>query len=73
MRSNKITKKEIKMEIDYRDRDWEMWVEGTSDIKPEKNEIIKQAKNKGYRLSDIDIWFDNMQGFWRFTANLNEK
>ena len=58
------------MEYEYRDRDWEMWLEGTSYNEPNKEEIIKHAKSKGYKLNGIEIWFDNMQGFWRFSADL---
>ena len=59
-----------KMEYEYKDRDWEMWLGGTSDNEPNKKEIIEHAKGKGYKLNDIEIWFDNMQGFWRFSADL---
>ncbi|NQY43937.1 MAG: hypothetical protein HRT87_11410 [Legionellales bacterium] len=58
------------MEYEYRDRDWEMWLEGTADNEPNKKEMIEHAKGKGYKLNDIEIWFDNMQGFWRFSADL---
>ena len=58
------------MQYEYRDRGWEMWLEGSSDEKPKKNEIINHAKNKGYMLKNIQIWFDNMQGFWRFQADI---
>ena len=40
------------MEYEYRDRDWEMWLEGTADNKPNKKEIIEHAKDKGYKLND---------------------
>jgi hypothetical protein len=58
------------MEYEYRLQEWEMWLEGTSDNKPNKDEIIKHAKSKGYKLNKLNMWFDNMQGFWRFGANL---
>jgi hypothetical protein len=41
------------MDYEYRDRDWEMWIEGTSDNKPNKEEIIKHAKGKGYKLNNL--------------------
>jgi len=65
-----LTLKLDNMEYEYRIRDWEMWLEGTSDNEPNKEEIIIHAKSKGYKLNDIEIWFDNMQGFWRFSADL---
>tara|TARA_R110000822_G_scaffold308594_1_gene436743 strand:- start:52 stop:237 length:186 start_codon:yes stop_codon:yes gene_type:complete len=58
------------MEYEYRVREWEMWLEGTSDSKPNKDDIIKHAKGKGYKLDYIKIWFDYMQSFWRFSADL---
>lgn len=58
------------MEYEYRKRDWEMWLEGTSDSEPNKEEIIKHAKSNNYQLNNIEIWLDNMQGFWRFSADL---
>jgi hypothetical protein len=58
------------MEYEYRDRDWEMWLEGSSDEKPIKSDIVEHAKSNGYSLENIKIWFDNMQHFWRFSADL---
>lgn len=58
------------MEYEYRDRDWDMWLEGTSDEEPIKDEIIKHAKESGYKLNELSTWFDTMQGFWRFSADL---
>ena len=55
---------------EYRDRDWEMWLEGSSDDKPNESEIIEHAKSKGFELKNIEIWFDNLQKFWRFNADL---
>ena len=59
-----------KMEYEYRDRDWEMWIEGSSNEKPNKSEIIEHVKSKGFELKNIEIWFDNLQKFWRFNADL---
>ena len=58
------------MEFEYKLRSWEMHVEGTSDNEPNKDDIIKHAKGKGFDLENIEIWFDKMQGFWRFVADL---
>ena len=60
------------MEYEYRTRSWEMWLEGTADNKPSEDTIISHAKAKGYSLSDISIWFDQLQGFWRFSADLKK-
>jgi hypothetical protein len=58
------------MEYEYRDRYFEMWLEGTSDEKPFESDIIEHAKDKGFYLTNIEIWFDYFQSFWRFSANL---
>ncbi len=58
------------MEYEYRDRDFEMWLEGTSDEKPFESDIIEDAKSKGFHLNNIEIWFDTFQSFWRFNADL---
>ncbi len=58
------------MEYEYRNKSWEMWLEGTSDKKPTESEIIKHAKELRYLLSNIEIWKDELQGFWRFRADL---
>jgi hypothetical protein len=58
------------MNFEYRTRDWEMWLEGTSERKPSQINIIKDAQNKGYKLKNIEIWFDSIQCFWRFSADL---
>ena len=41
------------MEYEYRDRDWEMWLEGSSDDKPNESEVIEHAKSKGFELKNI--------------------
>ena len=60
----------MNIDYEYRDREWEMWLEGTADTKPEESEIVESAKAKGFTLDNIDIWFDSMQFFWRFSADL---
>ena len=60
----------MEYEYEYRDRSYEMWLEGTSDYFPIELEIIEHAKQKGYELQNIEIWFDNLQKFWRFSADL---
>ena len=58
------------MEYEYRDRDWEMCLEGSADNKPNESEIIEHAKSQGFELKNIEIWFDNLEKFWRFDAIL---
>ena len=58
------------MEYEFRDKEWEMWLEGSADDEPDESEIIEQAKGKGFELKNIEIWFDIFQKFWRFNADL---
>lgn len=58
------------MEYEYRDREFEMWLEVTSDSEPNEKEIIKHAKDKGYMLKNIEIWLDHFQNVWRGRADL---
>lgn len=48
-------------------------LEGISDNKPNETEIIKHAKNKGFELKEVEIWFDKFQLFWRFSAEYINK
>ncbi len=61
------------IEIEYRDRSWEMWIEGTSDENPSEKDIEEvkaEAKEKGYELKNIQAHYDDMQYFWRLYADL---
>ena len=58
------------MEYEYRDSSHEMWLEGSSDVKPNKQEVIEHANKKGFKLEYFKCWLDTMQGFWRFSADL---
>jgi hypothetical protein len=60
------------MEFEYRTNKWEMWLEGTSDKKPIKDDIKKHANSNGYKVENINISFDHMQKFWRFNADLKK-
>jgi hypothetical protein len=44
--------------------------EGTSDIEPMKSEIEFLLSKEGYNAKDIEIWFDNMQGLWRWSCKI---
>ena len=47
-----------------------MDAEGTADTKPTKSEIEFLLSKEGYSTKDIKIWFDNMQGFWRWNCTI---
>ena len=60
--------------IDYlevRDQAYLMDFEGSSDKKPTKKEIIKAISERGFTAKDIDIGYDHMQGFYRFSGDLS--
>lgn len=56
--------------VEYRSQQHEMLVEGTSDFKPNENEIMEHGAKNGFFVTDIEIWFDSMQGFWRWNGNI---
>ncbi len=58
------------MDIEFRARSWEMWLEGTSDNKPSENDIVDYALKHRYKIKGLEVWFDNMQKFWRFNADI---
>lgn len=45
--------------------------EGTSDEKPEEFDVLMHVLDCGYATSNIEIWFDNFQGFWRWYADID--
>jgi hypothetical protein len=47
-----------------------MWAEGTSDVEPKANDIEKLLKEENWNIYDVDIWFDYMQGFWRWNCKI---
>lgn len=56
--------------VEYRSQQHEMLVEGTADFKPTENQIMEHGAKNGFFVTDIEIWFDNMQGFWRWNGNI---
>jgi len=48
----------------------QLWLEGSNETEPTTIEITENAKTKGYKLKNLDIYFDEMQKFWRFRAIL---
>ena len=49
-----------------------MWCEGSSENKPIKNNIIQEVKQKGYEAYNVDIVYDNFQGFWRWDCDIRK-
>ncbi len=48
-----------------------MDAEGTSDIKPKAEDIKALLLSENWESSNIEIWFDNMQGFWRWNCDIS--
>ena len=59
-----------KMELEIREQSHEMWAEGTSDVRPKVDDIVDEIAKRGYAALKVDIVHDDMQGFWRFTADI---
>lgn len=50
-----------------------MDAEGTDYEHPNIEEINDYVNGRGYICLDIDIWFDKMQGFWRWNCKIIKK
>ena len=44
--------------------------EGTSEKKPNVKDIEALLKAENWLVYDVDVWFDSMQGFWRWDCNI---
>lgn len=49
-----------------------MDAEGTSDSKPIKLDVKELIKQEGWIASNIEIFYDNMQGFWRWNCKIKK-
>ena len=52
------------------DQKHQMWAEGTSDVEPLEKDIKNLLGGEKWSSDKINIWFDNMQGFWRWNCNI---
>lgn len=59
--------------VEIRNQPHLMAAEGTDDKKPVGKEIVEYLLKRGYISNNIDIWFDNMQGFWRWNCDIKPK
>lgn len=55
---------------EFRNQPHEMCVEGAEDDQMTEEDIIKYCADFGYKASEIDIWFDKMQGVWRWVCDI---
>ena len=59
------------IELELREKDYEMWLEGTADEKPTIEEIKNEVEKNGvYYATNIEIDFDDMFGFYRFNEDI---
>jgi len=49
-----------KENVELRTQQHLMYIEGTADEKPTASEIKEYANERGYEVSDIDIFWDNL-------------
>ena len=54
------------------DQSPQMWAEGTSigAVEPKEQEIQYLLGSEGWITDEIDIWFDNLQKFWRWSCKI---
>ena len=60
------------MYIEYRTQVHQMDIDGTSDDEPFACDIVDIVESNGFTLENLDIWFDQLQGFWRFNGDIKE-
>ena len=56
---------------EIRDQAHLMDAEGTSDVKPKDVDIQTLLGAENWCADEIDIFFDDMQGFWRWSCNIS--
>jgi hypothetical protein len=57
------------------DQAHQMWAEGTSigegeGLEPKEQDIQHLLGGEGWIADEIDIWFDNLQKFWRWSCKI---
>ncbi len=69
MENRKTLIKETILNIEIRDQ---KHLIGTSDEEPYVIQISEKIKKLGYnaKAENIKIFYDNMEGFWRFSADI---
>lgn len=49
----------------------QMHAEGAQDEKPLEDDIVRAMKDEGYSVRNIDIWFDDLMGFWSWYCDIS--
>lgn len=55
---------------EIRDHAHLMDAEGTTDVQPTDYEVTQFLASEGFLASEIDICFDSVQGFWRWSCDI---
>lgn len=59
-------------ETEIRDQAHEMWAEGTSGLMPDIVDIESLLLGLGWKASNVEVWYDNMQGFYRWNCSITK-
>jgi hypothetical protein len=59
-----------RVDFEIRDQKHLMDAEGCQDDKPSAREIVAALKTEGFRPRNLDIFYDRMQGLWRWHCGL---
>lgn len=57
-------------ETEIRNQAHEMRAEGTSDEMPTEADVESLLTGEGYEASNIEMWFDGAQGFYRWNCDI---
>ncbi len=58
------------IETEIRDQVHLMDAEGTCDERPAEIDIERYLRSRGYAGCQYDIYYDEFQGFWRWSCNI---
>ena len=62
----------LRENTEIRDKKFLMDADGTSENEPSELDIIKHLEYEGWLCDEIDIWYDNMMGFWRWNCKITK-
>lgn len=66
-------KEEKLLFVEFRTQSHLMDMDGTSDTKPTIEEIQEYGLKEGWEITNINIIFDTMMGFWRFNGDIDRE
>ena len=49
-----------------------MVAEGSADEKPTEHKIMEAISAEGFEASNISMFYDTLQRFWRYTADIKK-